>query len=1374
MRDKVSVFQRSVFFVISFVLIIFSGVFVSLKFRKLIRSVFADVPEIVQKLYIASDGTSPFDATTWDGVVGSPTQGTDSDTDNRVVRVQDKITYTVEQSVNEADATNVTSIVTLSPGQRWVSLPKQCLTVDVTPVSSISADGLTLTCNTGNQSAGSELLFSAGAMVNTASNGDYVWASSTIQSDDTAASSPPETDHVLVTTGFGIDVANTMTTAAGPTTGSSGESGQIVSNKITIRLKKGSELPQNTSQTFSFSYTASNSPVNWVLYDWNSNVPCKDLLGNIGNIVCTKSGNSLTVNITNINYAAATNPINALYEFQIVTWIPNTDALAAPGMSLSYTTRIDFTPIPIGESGIPSNGTGVETNEDNNTASAGYLASTPGTYCSFLTADGGNKGGCGGAKDGTATTTLGVLRTSLSFGSPLEFLIGSEIYKVGNNYVGVNRVKCIKVDHRYFDYINAFGNMFNAWGDRRYYSQSYVPPSDRPNFIASPDIPDPIMEYSTTPITLTDSALQSQKCDSSLSWSATIPANLSDITAIRIRYIPTVINPAVDGVFLHTYASYKIKDTISPMPSAGDKFPIYGHVATISADGNTYDSTQDVVYNSDMDPQYSNPANTQYGFNNYNIARLNFVSAQMDVSKSNANGTQTISPGGVAKYTITPTVFGDQSVVNGVTFTIEDQVPTDRDGNVVVTYMNGSSHVSGTNGTYSGPVLESCTLDNTKTCLKWTLTNVTSNQDVATVTYSLRANDLSNLPSNAPDIYNFTNTVHILSDSDTVNLGSDIDKDTPGIQYPKSSVTLNLLVRGGYYVFKTPDKNIYPINNPDDLSHYPLFTINYQNNGSKNLTSGAIIDVLSYNGDNENKNRVNTFDLASPTASKFTDTSAKGFPGLAAAPILPAGTSIQYVTYDAANNNTFPENIYQDPCHVSNLPSGFDPLSSPTHYCYLLRFNGGQNDGVLPGGGTVGTGTTPWSSTVPTDFNSVVAFRVITQPLAVGSPIQSIDYRIHPLGNKSGDVYCNNFSSRVPQISLEVRSNTVCAMVVGVDLELEKQIDGNNDGIYNKVESIKPDNPFTYKVEIKNTYGVEATNVEVEDIIPIGITVNSVDVDQGTTVIVAGTPTKVQWTVGSIKVGESKFMTIHAVLHEEDVEAYKKSLTNGGTSRNLVEISNVDQTDIDSVPDNISDPFDPDNHEDDESFADSYLPLSIGDTVWDDKNVDGRQNTNEPGIPGVKIFLFVDTDNDGLFDSSKDTQVSKTVTDNEGKYYFGDLIAGNYFIVIPADQFLSSPLYGYKLTLGRTADPNDNQDLLNDGVLLLDKYITTPKAVNLTYGEEPTSGGYENLTIDFGFYYSKLPDLPSTGISRYLVIMMISCITVGIFLVSKDFKKKQF
>ena len=154
--------------------------------------------------------------------------------------------------------------------------------------------------------------------------------------------------------------------------------------------------------------------------------------------------------------------------------------------------------------------------------------------------------------------------------------------------------------------------------------------------------------------------------------------------------------------------------------------------------------------------------------------------------------------------------------------------------------------------------------------------------------------------------------------------------------------------------------------------------------------------------------------------------------------------------------------------------------------------------------------------------------------------------------------------------------------------------------------------------------------------------------------------------------------------------------------------------------------------------------------------------------------MFVDTDNDGLFDSSKDTQVSKTVTDNEGKYYFGDLIAGNYFIVIPADQFLSSPLYGYKLTLGRTADPNDNQDLLNDGVLLLDKYITTPKAVNLTYGEEPTSGGYENLTIDFGFYYSKLPDLPSTGISRYLVIMMISCITVGIFLVSKDFKKKQF
>lgn len=196
-----------------------------------------------------------------------------------------------------------------------------------------------------------------------------------------------------------------------------------------------------------------------------------------------------------------------------------------------------------------------------------------------------------------------------------------------------------------------------------------------------------------------------------------------------------------------------------------------------------------------------------------------------------------------------------------------------------------------------------------------------------------------------------------------------------------------------------------------------------------------MIDVLPYNGDESTDNpRNNAFDPSSSTASKYHDGSPKKSAGLAAIPVTPSGTSLEYVVYSPNNPASYPQNIKQDPCAVSNLPAGFDPLTDPAHYCYLLRYDGGSNAGQLIGGSTTGTGATPWTATAPTDLNDVVAFRVLTQPLAVGTAPQTISYSIRPTDNRGGDVYCNNFSSRVPEISLEVRSNTVCARVAGGQL----------------------------------------------------------------------------------------------------------------------------------------------------------------------------------------------------------------------------------------------------------------------------------------------------------------------------------------------------
>ncbi len=60
----------------------------------------------------------------------------------------------------------------------------------------------------------------------------------------------------------------------------------------------------------------------------------------------------------------------------------------------------------------------------------------------------------------------------------------------------------------------------------------------------------------------------------------------------------------------------------------------------------------------------------------------------------------------------------------------------------------------------------------------------------------------------------------------------------------------------------------------------------------------------------------------------------------------------------------------------------------------------------------------------------------------------------------------------------------------------------------------------------------------------------------------------------------------------------------------------------------------------------------IGDYVWHDKDGDGIQDTNEPGISGVKVHLY----------SVKRTIVKTVTTDNQGKYLFDEIEPGEYYL----------------------------------------------------------------------------------------------------------------
>ncbi len=70
---------------------------------------------------------------------------------------------------------------------------------------------------------------------------------------------------------------------------------------------------------------------------------------------------------------------------------------------------------------------------------------------------------------------------------------------------------------------------------------------------------------------------------------------------------------------------------------------------------------------------------------------------------------------------------------------------------------------------------------------------------------------------------------------------------------------------------------------------------------------------------------------------------------------------------------------------------------------------------------------------------------------------------------------------------------------------------------------------------------------------------------------------------------------------------------------------------------------------------------SIGDRVWHDRNLDGLQDPNEPGVENVRVKLY--NDNTGF--------QAETTTDVQGLYGFDDLGEGDYYLVfVPPSDFM--------------------------------------------------------------------------------------------------------
>ncbi|WP_207492535.1 SdrD B-like domain-containing protein [Aridibaculum aurantiacum] len=151
--------------------------------------------------------------------------------------------------------------------------------------------------------------------------------------------------------------------------------------------------------------------------------------------------------------------------------------------------------------------------------------------------------------------------------------------------------------------------------------------------------------------------------------------------------------------------------------------------------------------------------------------------------------------------------------------------------------------------------------------------------------------------------------------------------------------------------------------------------------------------------------------------------------------------------------------------------------------------------------------------------------------------------------------------------------------------------------------------------------------------------------------------------------------------------------------------------------------------------------LTLGNLVWNDRDGDGKRDSNEPGIAGATISLYTDNDGDDLPDGAA---IRTTTTDENGNYVFTGLHPGRYIASMPI-------LPGYSRSPNNTTggtvdtpkpgccslDPDADEDNDNNLVRLVGSNgpggVLYTKAITLSQGGEPTNDGDDangNLTLD--------------------------------------------
>jgi len=229
-------------------------------------------------------------------------------------------------------------------------------------------------------------------------------------------------------------------------------------------------------------------------------------------------------------------------------------------------------------------------------------------------------------------------------------------------------------------------------------------------------------------------------------------------------------------------------------------------------------------------------------------------------------------------------------------------------------------------------------------------------------------------------------------------------------------------------------------------------------------------------------------------------------------------------------------------------------------------------------------------------------------------------------------------------------SEVTIAVSQSYDLSIQKQFIG--------AANVSPGNLVEYRIDIRNEGSLNAANVEILDVPGAGLSFVSDNSGSLANVSALG---GMRYLILSLPKSGLQSLEISFLLDGAYVQ---------DSIDNLVRIVLDDGADIDSDPnqdETLDEDGDLDGFDDDESLV--RLPVSygfdIGDYVWEDRDGDGIQDFNEPGIEGVRVSLY----------NHLDFLVWRTFTDANGFYSFNDIVAGQYYLIFETEEEYKPSFY---------------------------------------------------------------------------------------------------